>query len=242
MIGLNKTTMIGLSVVALGVLGNVLYKKYSTSKTVKLAELSEQTDSLMLEKYQLSAEKMTDTAIISLSDAYLPANMRNDAKPVAEPVVEKTEKTEKVEKIEKIVKPEPLVKSAMVAVINSPTVKKVDKPSIMVAAERPTKEKIEKPLATAVAEKETLPTATESSDVVSSKDVVESKFYVVIGSYQSAENAQLELAKAPTKQLSVLKDGKYFRVISGSFTAKKEANDAAKSLNTEGVPCFVIQR
>jgi hypothetical protein len=239
MIGLNKTTMIGLSVVALSILGNVLYKKYATSKTVKLAELSEQTDSLMLEKYQLSAEKMTDTAIISLSDAYLPANMRNDAKPVAETVVEKTEK---LEKIEKIVKPEPLVKPAVVAVINSPVVKKVDKPSMVIAAERPIKEKIEKPLTTAVTEKETLPTATESSDAVSSKDVVESKFYVVIGSYQSAENAQLELAKAPTKQLSVLRDGKYFRVISGRFTAKKEANDAAKSLNTEGVPCFVIQR
>ena len=236
MIGLNKTTMIGLSVVALGILGNVLYKKYATSKTVKLAELSEQTDSLMLEKYQLSAEKMTDTAIISLSDAYLPANMRNDAKPAAEPLIEK------VENIEKVVKIEPVVKPAVVAVINSPMVKKVDKPSMVVAAERLTKEKNETPLATAVAEKEALPAAPESHDIVSSKDVVESKFYVVIGSYQSAENAQLELTKAPAKQLSVLKDGKYFRVISGSFAAKKEANDATKLLNTEGVACFVIQR
>jgi septal ring-binding cell division protein DamX len=237
MIGLNKTTMIGLSVVALGILGNVLYKKYSTSNTVKLAQLSEQTDSLMLEKYQLSAEKMTDTAIISLSDSYLPPNMRKDAAPAPEPPKEKETKVATIEKIEKVE-----IKPAIVAIINSPAVKKVDKPSMVVAAERPVREKVDKPLATPVAEKETVPTATESSEAVASKNVDESKFYVVIGSYQSEENAQLELKKAPTKQLSVLKDGKYFRVISGRFTDKKEANDAAKSLNTEGVPCFVIQR
>jgi cell division protein FtsN len=233
MIGLNKTTMIGLSVVALGILGNLFYKKYSTSNTVKLAQLSEQTDNLMLEKYQLSAEKMTDTAIISLSDSYLPPNMRKDEISTPEPTKEKGTKVATIEKVDK---------PATVAVINSPTVKKVDKSSIVVAAERPVIEREDKSLATTVVGKETLPTATESSESMASKSVGESKFYVVIGSYQSAENAQLELKKAPNKQLSVLKDGKYFRVVSGSFTAKKEANDAAKSLNTEGVPCFVIQR
>jgi cell division protein FtsN len=237
---LNKTTMIGLSVVALGILGSVFYKKYATSKTVKLAQLSEQTDSLMLEKYQLSAEKMTDTAIISLSDAYLPPSMRKDETPKAEPIKEKTAKVATIEKVEKIEKVE--TKPTIVAVINSPAVKKVDKPLMVVAAERPVREKVEKSLATPVSEKEALPTATEASEAVASKNVDESKFYVVVGSYQSEENAQLELKKAPTKQLSVLKDGKYFRVISGRFADKKEANDAAKSLNTEGVPCFVIQR
>jgi SPOR domain len=229
--GLNKTTMIGLSVVALGIAGNFFYKQYTTSDTVKLAKLSEQTDSLLLQNNMLSAEKMTDTAIISLTDSYLPPNMRKDEKPT----VEKIEKAEPIEQPTKIQQP-------IVAVINNPTAKKVDKPTMAVVADRPIKDKMEKPMAVAATEKETLPTASESHEIVSSKAVNESKFYVVVGTYQSEENAQLELKKEPNKQLTVLKDGKFFRIIKGSFSQKNEANNAAKSLNTEGVSCFVIQR
>jgi SPOR domain len=259
---LSKNATIGLSVLALTtlVLGNLFYKRYTNSAAAKLAKLSEQTDSLLAHNDTLSIDKMTDTAIISLTDADFVVGKKGInpvLKTYSEPVLE-GDKIPTVAAVAtpvepKIVKPVTIEKPvnqnigtvatiATIAVVYKPTEKKISQPTTIAVVERPLKEKIEKPANIVVAEKETRLVDTETPEVVNTKNVSDAKYYVIVGTFNSKENADLELKKAPTKQLSVFKDGKYFRVSAGSFLDKKEANSVAKSLNTEGVACFVIQR
>jgi cell division septation protein DedD len=258
---LSKNTIIGLSVLAAStlILGNFFYKRYTNSATAKLAVLSEQTDSLLVNSAMLSIDKMTDTAIISLTDSDLNFGKNKDVNPVlktySEPILEGDKLTTvtavstPVEKktsipvvtVEKQIK-EKIEKPITLAIAPKPVEKKVIQPTPIAVVDRVSKEKIEKPVTIAVAEKEAMPIERESPEVVSTKNVSEAKYYVIVGTFQSKENAELELKKAPDRQLSVFKDGKYFRVSAGDFPDKKEANNVAKSLNTEGVTCFVIQR
>jgi cell division septation protein DedD len=258
---LSKNTIIGLSVLAIStlILSNFFYKRYTNSATAKLAVLSEQTDSLLVNSAMLSIDKMTDTAIISLTDSDLAVGKNQGVNPVlktySEPILEGDKLTTvaavstPVEKktsipvvtVEKQIK-EKIEKPITLAVAPKPVEKKVNQPTTIAVVDRVSKEKIEKPITIAVAEKEAMPIERESPEVVSTKNVSEAKYYVIVGTFQSKENAELELKKAPDRQLSVFKDGKYFRVSAGDFPDKKEANNVAKSLNTEGVACFVIQR
>jgi cell division septation protein DedD len=258
---LSKNTVIGLSVLAAStlILGNFFYKRYTNSATAKLAVLSEQTDSLLVNSAMLSIDKMTDTAIISLTDSDLAFSKKQGVNPVlktySEPVLE-GDKLATVAAVstpieQKIIKPvltvEKPIKEKMgepmtLAVAPKPVEKKVIQPTTLAVVERPIKEKIEKPIKVVVAEKEAMPIEREAPEVVTTKNVSEAKYYVIIGTFNSKENAELELKKAPNRQLSVFKDGKYFRVSAGDFSDKNEANHVAKSLNTEGVTCFVIQR
>jgi hypothetical protein len=258
---LSKNTIIGLSVLAIStlILGNFFYKRYTNSATAKLAVLSEQTDSLLVNSAMLSIDKMTDTAIISLTDSDLAVGKNQGVNPVlktySEPILEGDKLTTiaavstPVEKktsipvvtVEKQIN-EKIEKPITLAVAPKPVEKKVNQPTTIAVVDRVSKEKIEKPITIAVAEKEAMPIERESPEVVSTKNVSEAKYYVIVGTFQSKENAELELKKAPDRQLSVFKDGKYFRVSAGDFPDKKEANNVANSLNTEGVACFVIQR
>jgi SPOR domain len=258
---LSKNTIIGLSVLAAStlILGNFFYKRYTNSATAKLAVLSEQTDSLLVNNAMLSIDKMTDTAIISLTDSDLTIGKNQGVNPVLKtysepilegdklttvtavstPVVQKT--TKPVLAVEKPIK-EKVGEPMTLTVAPKPVKKKVNQPSTIAVVERPVKEKIEKSMTIAVAEKEAMPVERESLELVSTKNVSEAKYYVIVGTFQNKDNAELELKKAPDRQLSVFKDGKYFRVSAGNFPDKKEANNVANALNTEGVTCFVIQR
>lgn len=248
---LKKNTMIGIAAFTILTLifGNFFYKRYTNSATAKLAVLSEQTDSLLVNSDMLSIDKMTDTAIISLTDVNFSSNKTNvgaSTKIYSEPVLEGDKlpaaplvSVAKV--VEKVVRRNETPTAQTPLAVNSAK-KKIEKNAIVAIAERPFKEKIEKPVTITVAEKETMPTEKELPEIVTTKNVSESKFYVIVGTYNSEENAQLEIKKTTNRQLSVFKDGKYFRVSAGIFSDKKEANHVAKSLNTEGVACFVIQR
>jgi cell division protein FtsN len=258
---LSKNTIIGLSMLAVStlILSNFFYKRYTNSATAKLAVLSEQTDSLLVNSAMLSIDKMTDTAIISLTDSDLAVSKNQGVNPVlktySEPVLEgdklaavaavstpvEQKTTKPVVTVEKPIK-EKMGEPMTIAVAPKPVEKKVSQPTTIAVVERPVKEKIEKPVTIAVAEKEAMPIEKEAPEVVNTKNVSEAKYYVIIGTFNSKENAELELKKAPDRQLSVFKDGKYFRVSAGDFSDKNEANHVAKSLNTEGVSCFVIQR
>lgn len=258
---LKKNTMIGIAAFTILTLifGNFFYKRYTNSATAKLAVLSEQTDSLLVNSDMLSIDKMTDTAIISLTDSDLSIVKAQAVNPVlktySEPVLE-NDKTatvaiisNSVEKkisipvvtVEKPIK-EKIEKPMTIAVAPKPIEKKVSQPTTIAVFERVVKEKIEKPVTIAVAEKKVMPIERESPEVVSTKNVSEAKYYVIVGTFNNKENAELELKKTPDRQLYVFKDGKYFRVSAGDFPDKNEANHVAKSLNTEGVACFVIQR
>jgi SPOR domain len=258
---LSKNTIIGLSVLAAStlILSNFFYKRYTNSATAKLAVLSEQTDSLLVNSSMLSIDKMTDTAIISLTDSDFAIGKNQGVSPVlktySEPILEGDKLTTvaavstPIEKktistvvvVEKYIQ-EKMGKPFAIAVIPKPVENKINKPTTIDVFERKTKEKVEKPMAVAVAEKEAIPIEKEALEVVGTKNVSDAKYYVIVGTFQSKENAELELKKAPDRQLSVFKDGKYFRVSAGNFPDKKEANNIANSLNTEGVACFVIQR
>jgi hypothetical protein len=248
---LSKNTILGLSAFAIStlILGNFFYKRYTNSATAKLAVLSEQTDSLLVNSDMLSIDKMTDTAIISLTDANLTSSKTNvgaSTKIYSEPILEgdklPVKSLESVAKAtEKVVKKnDALTPQAPLA--ERPNKEKTEKNTIISVVERPSKEKIEKPVTIAVVEKEAMAIEKESHEVVAAKNVSEAKYYVIVGTFNNKENAELELKKTPNKQLSVFKDGRYFRVSAGNFSDKKEANNVAKSLNTEGVACFVIQR
>jgi SPOR domain len=250
---LSKNTIIGLSVLAAStlILSNFFYKRYTDSATAKLAVLSEQTDSLLVNSAMLSIDKMTDTAIISLTDSDLAIGKNQGMSPVlktySEPILEgdklSTVAASSIPVEQKTTKPVVTVeKPITLAVAAKPIEKKVIQPTTIAVVDRIAKEKIEKSVTIAVAEKEAMPIEKEALEVVSTKNVNEAKYYVIVGTFQSKENAELELKKAPDRQLSVFKDGKYFRVSAGDFPDKKEANNVAKSLNTEGVACFVIQR
>jgi cell division protein FtsN len=259
--GFSKNTIIGLSALTIltVILSNFFYKQYKNSATAKLAVLSEQTDSLLINSDMLSIDKMTDTAIISLTDSDLLVSKNQAVNPVlktySEPVLESENIAtlaavpnlieQKINNslaiVDKPIK-EKIVEPMTHAVAPKPIEKKVSQPTTIPIVDRVAKEKIEKPVAIDVAEKEALPIEKESHELVNTKNVSESKYYVIVGTFQSKENAELELKKAPDRQLSVFKDGKYFRVSAGDFPDKKEANNVAKSLNTEGVACFVIQR
>jgi hypothetical protein len=247
---LSKNTIIGLSVLAAStlILSNFFYKRYTNSATAKLAVLSEKTDSLLVNSGMLSIDKMTDTAIISLTDANLTSSKTNvgaSTKIYSEPILEgdklPVKSLELVAKAaEKVVKKND-APTQQTLVAERPNKEKTEKNTIISVIERPSKEKIEKPVTIAVLEKEAMPIEKESNEVAA-KNVSEAKYYIIVGTFNNKENAELELKKTPNKQLSVFKDGKYFRVSAGNFSDKKEANNVAKSLNTEGVTCFVIQR
>jgi cell division protein FtsN len=129
----------------------------------------------------------------------------------------------------------------VVATANTIT-SKIQKPtSPLTIEERPLKEKVETPVVVSTGEKER-PTEPSEPTIVNTKSVDEGKFYVIVGTYSSEENAQLELKKIPNRQISIFKDGQYYRLSAGNFMDKKEANNMAKTLNTEGVACFVIRR
>ena len=105
-------------------------------------------------------------------------------------------------------------------------------PQVNIAPKMPTENKEEKKT----------PDEVKTENNITPKSVETGKFHVIVGTFVSEENAQLELKKTNKRTLTVFKDGSYFRVSAGDFTSKTEANQVLSQLENEGMPAFIIRR
>jgi cell division protein FtsN len=81
----------------------------------------------------------------------------------------------------------------------------------------------------------------KGTDVTVENGMTKGLHYVVIGSFADENNAKVAMRNYPLKNLSIHKDGKFYRLSAGAFATTAEAKRRMNELQRQSVESILIQ-